>query len=115
MPILATSIGANQEPRPVVPISPLEIDSVPAGDLNEGFNNVTIQILESDNSGLFRFEQIQQSEALLVVNGERLALSDSLEIDVSSPVNLQVDPAAFDVRPQFNGFAYRVSYTFVGN
>jgi len=90
----------------------IDRSGVPVDDLVDGFNDVKIEILESDNVGLFRFESLRDADALLVVGGERIAMGGELVLDVSAPIQVNVDPSAIAFRPQANGFAYRLSYTY---
>ena len=114
MPVIVTRGSLFQPSLPIDETDIIERSNVPAEGLDEGFNNVQIEILESDNSGLFRFESLRDAEALLVVGGERIAMGGSFLLDISSPVPLSIDPSAIAFRPQANGFRYRLSYTYFG-
>ena len=111
--IVGTTIGINPSMRILDQANP-DRSSADAEGLSDGFNDVVFEIRESDNSGSLFFEQLSNAEALLVVNGSRVAMGGSTDVDVSDPVDIAYDGDLFAQNPTPNSFVYRISYTFQG-
>ena len=86
---------------------------VPLDGLVPGFNDVVFEIMESDNSSNQFFDQLSASEALLVVNGDRVAMGGSVDVDVVEPVVIGYDGTLFQQQPTPDSFVYRITYTFL--
>ena len=88
-------------------------NSVDAGDLQAGFNDVEISLELADNKASFFLESLTTAESIFQVNDTPLAIGDMVSVDVNELVRIVIDPAFFDLRPMPNNFDYRISYTFV--
>ena len=110
--IIGTPFSNNQPVRVVDQNNP-DRSTVPLDGLRQGFSNVVFEIRESDNSANQFFEQLSDSEALLLVNGERVAMGGSVGVDVRDPVVIGYDGALFQQQPTPDSFVYRITYTFL--
>lgn len=99
-------------PAPISDTLIVDRSDVSVQGLVAGFNDVEISILESDNKDLFNFESLRDSEALLVIGGQRVAMGQTVSLNVESPLVSNIDQSAIASRPQPNFFVYRLSYTF---
>ena len=109
--IVGTSIGINPAVRVLDQVNASR-SNITAENLSEGFNDVVFEIRESDNSGNQLFEQLSNAEALLVVNGVRVAMGGSTDVDVSDVVEIGYDGDLFAQNPTPSSFVYRINYTF---
>lgn len=113
LPVIVLLGSSFALPNPIDDTMIIDRSRVPVEGLVAGFNDVEVSILEEDNENLFRFDSLRDAEALLVIGGHRVAMGETVSLDVSEPVMSNIDQTAIDFRPQANGFAYRLSYTFI--
>ena len=112
LPVLGRN-GRGSNEQFVVDLGEFDSSTVSASGLNNGFHDVTFEVAERDNIDGFRFESLVEAEALLVVNGDRIGMSQSTTVGVFSPVTVEIDDAILNHPRRPNLFNYRVSYTYV--